>query len=355
MSNGSQIYHPFAVKLAKKLILLSMALAIVLQTVIAGELPKAPGQLVSVGAYRLHIQCLGAGKPTVVLDAGLGGSALEWTRIQSELAPTYRVCSYDRAGMGWSDPIRGSRTSAQITEELHDLLQAARVPGPYLLVGHSFGGYTAQLFASRYPNLTAGVVLVDSSHPEQIRRFAESLHINIAPRGKLMQLVPVQVARNIPAEVRTTAQALVMAPKTRFAVTRELESFRLSADQVAAAPPVTDIPWLVLTRGQQKWPAGSSGNRKEALWRQLQTELASKTAISGQIIARRSGHHVHLDQPELVIQSIRIVAQTVLRSRNNAIRHAAMRLALEEAAIQFSDSASIALASSKGRWLAISH
>ena len=355
MSNTSPIYRQLAVRSAEKLVFLLIILCASLHVEASEQLPKAPGKLVSMGAYRLHIQCLGEGRPTVVLEAGLGGSALEWTRIQSELAPTYRVCSYDRAGMGWSDPIRGSRTSAKITEELHDLLQAADVPGPYLLVGHSFGGYTAQLFASRYPDLTAGVVLVDSSHPEQIRRFAESLHINIAPKGQLMQLVPVQVARNIPAEVRATAQALVMTPKTRLAVTRELEGFRLSAEQVAAAPPVTEIPWLVLTRGQQNWPDDSLGNRKEALWRQLQVELAAKTAISGQIIAQHSGHHIHLDQPELVEKSIRIVAQTVLSSQDNAIRRATMRLALEGAATQFSGAATVVVASSNKQWLALSH
>ena len=355
MSYNSRIYAQLTVKSVENLIFLLIVFCFSLRVATADELPKAPGQLVSIGAYRLHIQCLGDGQPTVVLEAGLGGSALEWTRIQAELAPTFRVCSYDRAGMGWSDPILGARTSAQITEELHDLLQAANVPGPYLLVGHSFGGYTAQLFASEYPDLTAGVVLVDSAHPEQIRRFAEFLHVNIAPKGKLMHLVPVQVAPNIPAEVRATAEALVLAPKTRLAVTRELEGFRFSADQVAAAPPITEIPLLVLTRGQQKWPDDVLGNRKEALWQQLQTELATKSAIAGQIIAQRSGHHIHLDQPELVAQSIRIVAQTVLSSTNNAIRRATMRLALEDAATQFSDAATVALASSKGPWLAVNH
>ena len=347
------IYRQWVVRSAENLVFFLIALFFSLQAEAFDELPEAPGRLVGIGAYRLHIQCAGKGRPSVVLEAGLGGSALEWTRIQSELASTYRVCSYDRAGMGWSDPIRGARTSARITEELHQLLQAAGVPGPYLLVGHSFGGYTAQLFASQYPDLTAGVVLVDSSHPEQIRRFAESLRVNIAPKGKLMQLVPVQVARNIPEEVRATAQALVMTSKTRLAVTRELEGFRFSADQVAAAPPITEIPWLVLTRGQQKWPADPLGNRKEALWRQLQTELAAKTVISGQIIAQRSGHHIHLDQPELVVQSIRIVARTVLSSSNNAVRRATMRLGLENAATQFSDAAIFALAPSNRRWLAV--
>jgi pimeloyl-ACP methyl ester carboxylesterase len=122
----------------------------------------APGQLVDVGGERLHIQCVGAGSPTVVLDAGLGGSSLDWSLVQPELGRTTRVCAYDRAGMGWSDPGPQPRTPSQIADELHTLLTNAGISGPYVLVGHSLAGKNVRLFALQHPEQVAGMVLVDA-------------------------------------------------------------------------------------------------------------------------------------------------------------------------------------------------
>ena len=99
-----------------------------------------PGTLVDVGGFRLHINCVGTGSPTVVLDAGLGGSSLDWSLVQPELGRSTRVCAYDRAGMGWSDPGPQPRTPGQIARELHTLLTNAGIAGPYVLVGHSLAG-----------------------------------------------------------------------------------------------------------------------------------------------------------------------------------------------------------------------
>ena len=281
------------------------------------EAPPALGRLISVGAHKLHLHCLGAGSPTVVLEAGLGGSALEWVEIQASLSQSFRTCSYDRAGMGWSETGPLPRSAEQITLELHTLLQNAREPGPYILIGHSFGGYSAQLFASRFPELSAGLVLIDSSHPEQIKRFASApVKVNIAPKGKLMHLMPVQVAKRIPGQVRETAAALIMDFKSRKAATEELQSFRLSAKQLMQHAKLPNIPLLVLTRGVQKWPDNDRGNRMEALWQQLQRELAQKSANAAQIIAHRSGHHIHLDQPELVRAAIQLVATSAQQAND---------------------------------------
>src|SRR5215212_4988242 len=112
----------------------------------------APGQLVDVGGYRLHIQCVGAGSPTVVLDAGLSGSSLDWSLVQPELGRSTRVCAYDRAGMGWSDPGPQPRTPRQIADELHTLLTNAGIVEPYVLVGHSLAGKNVRLFALAHPD-----------------------------------------------------------------------------------------------------------------------------------------------------------------------------------------------------------
>ncbi len=124
----------------------------------------ASGKLINVGGYRLHINCIGTGSPTVILDAGLGGSSLDWSLVQPEVATFTRVCSYDRAGYGWSDYGPKPRTSGRIVAELHTLLIGAGIPGPYILVGQSFGGLNVRLYAYTYPQEVAGMVLVDASH-----------------------------------------------------------------------------------------------------------------------------------------------------------------------------------------------
>jgi len=141
---------------------------------IATELDKRnhppPGQMVDVGGYRLHLYCVGKnveGSPTVILEHGLGATSAAWARVQPEIAQTTRVCAYDRAGMGWSDPGPAPRDAEHIVTELHSLLQNAGIPGPYVLVGWSFGGLYVRMYAGKYPTEVSGIVLLDSSHHDQ--------------------------------------------------------------------------------------------------------------------------------------------------------------------------------------------
>ena len=132
--------------------------------------------MVDVGGYKLHINCTGKaeeGQPTVILDAGLGGYSLDWAQVQPEVAKFAHVCSYDRAGLGWSDESPNPRTSKYIAQELHDLLANAAEVGPFILVGHSFGGINVRVFANKYPEEVAGVVLVDASHEDQKSKLPE--------------------------------------------------------------------------------------------------------------------------------------------------------------------------------------
>src|SRR5687767_5508366 len=127
-----------------------------------------PGQLVDVGGYRLHINCTGMGSPTVVIDAGLGDWSTSWGGyVQPEVAKTTRVCTYDRAGMGWSEAGPLPRDAAQFARELHTLLQNANIPGPYVMVGHSLGGLPVRVFVHDYASEIAGVVLIESMSPRQ--------------------------------------------------------------------------------------------------------------------------------------------------------------------------------------------
>jgi pimeloyl-ACP methyl ester carboxylesterase len=144
---------------AAVLIVVAVVSGILYQNVLLARDRRAhpmPGQLIGVGNYRMHIYCTGQGDPPVILDSGPGDSYMAWHNVQPEIARFVSVCSYDRAGMGYSEPSPRPRTSRVFAEELHELLHAARVAPPYILVGHSFGGFDVRVFASRYRSETAG-------------------------------------------------------------------------------------------------------------------------------------------------------------------------------------------------------
>ena len=132
-----------------------------------------PGRLVDVGGYSLHISCQGNGTPTVILDALFPGTVSNWAWVQPEIAKTTRVCAYDRAGLGWSDSGPMPRDAVQQAAELHTLLANAGVTGPYVLVGHSLGGLSVRMFADRYPDEVAGMVLVEASNPDGWKRLGK--------------------------------------------------------------------------------------------------------------------------------------------------------------------------------------
>src|ERR687894_505317 len=149
-----------------------------------------PGEMVDVGGYSLHINCVGQGSPTVFLDAGSGGMSAHWALVQREVSDTTRVCAYDRAGIGWSEVGPEPRDAKQISGELHTLLSKAGIEGPYVLVGHSFGGMYMQTFAARYPEEVAGVALVDSStEPDQFSARSEARDSN-EPQEQSFDVVP---------------------------------------------------------------------------------------------------------------------------------------------------------------------
>ena len=295
--------------------------------VTAAAEPAAPGALIDVGGYRLHIVCEGYGTPTVVMDAGLGGNALEWRDVQNEVRKFTRVCTYDRAGYGWSDLGPTPRTSSQIVNELYLLLETLDYEKPFLLVGHSYGGYNVQLFTRRYPFLVSGMVLVDSSHPGQIERFsAPPISLNTAPstRWGLVKFGrPPKLHSNLPHATRGLIRAQMVRWRTRHAVAQEYLGFRDSAAQLRAAQALPTIPVFVVSRGKRVWPRDEKGNRLERLWLKLQTELAEQSPYSAHLVARHSGHHVHLDQPQLVAYAVAVISDLyrLQAARNEAVEH----------------------------------
>ena len=281
-----------------------------------------PGVLIDVGGYRIHVACEGYGTPTVLVDVGLGGNSLEWRYVVDEVRQFTRVCYYDRAGYGFSDMGPRPRTSSRISNELFLLTDSLDVERPFILVGHSFGGFNMQLFARRYPYLVSGLVLVDSSHPEQVERFLEPpISLNTAPSSRwgLVQFSdPPQPHKKLPSAVREEIFRQSIHWRTRRTLAREYLSFKDSAAQIRQAPPPRETPLVVLTRGKRVWPNDKRGAMIEDLWLEMQSELAAQSGRSAHIVAADSGHHIHIDQPGLVAYAVALLTD---RYRSEQLGH----------------------------------
>jgi pimeloyl-ACP methyl ester carboxylesterase len=268
-----------------------------------------PGQLVDIGGYRLHLHCEGKG-PTVVLEYGHQGSYTDWYRVQPQLAEFTRVCVYDRGGYGWSDPSPKSRVPSVMAEELHAVLRAAGEKPPYILVGHSFGGLTSLMFAHKFPNDVAGIVLVDASLPEMMST-GRWQHL---ARIRWMQMaVMIGLARwrgwcggNAVMEIRELKQAITCHPALYETYRREWTSFPESGAEIRAIAGIESIPLIVIAR---EAPAERSGDR-EAQWNRLQQERTKLSSNSEFVVAQGSRHDVPGDRPDVIVAAVRkVVAQ----------------------------------------------
>jgi pimeloyl-ACP methyl ester carboxylesterase len=256
-----------------------------------------PGQLVDVGGYRLHLYCTGEdkpGSPTVILDTMAGGSMVNWAWVQPEIARTTRVCSYDRASFGWSDASPNSPSLRQAADDLHALLTHANIAGPYVLVGHSMGGLIARQFAAEHPSDVAGVVLVDSSHPEQFERHPEYLDeskrmkglIQAAPLLARFGLMRLYVQNNgfdfggLPPRERAALAASWSAPKHWVAQSVEMSALESLYGQARSLGSLGDVPLVVITAGNN----GSVG------WNKLQAELATLSTNSAHRTVNSATH-----------------------------------------------------------------
>ena len=285
-----------------------------------------PGELVDIGGYRIHLYNTGTGGPTVILDAGLGGISSSWGLVQPEISKFTRVVSYDRAGTGWSDESPYPRTSEQMVQELHTLLHAAKIPGPYIFVGHSLGGVNAQLFAATFPAEVLGLVLVDSGHEAQERRLppipiggcmkflqkptviqmASTLGILRLFSNLYMQIV----VPSMPQPLWNIHRVLCTTPKYWRTVFLEEGCLLLSLKQLEGVNLSTfaNKPCIVITSGA---PPDLSPDLEKywqefhAVWKDLQKELVAKFPNSRQMVAEKSDHMIPWNQPELIVQAAR--------------------------------------------------
>jgi pimeloyl-ACP methyl ester carboxylesterase len=281
-----------------------------------------PGRLVDVGGYRMHIDCTGAGSPTVILDSGLGDGYLSWRKVQPPIAQLTSVCSYDRAGFGYSDSSPKPRTSKVFAQELHTLLQDGSVPPPYVLVGHSMAGYDVRLFARRYGGEAVGMVLVDSSHPDQEKRLPPMLKDLDRTWIREQEFFEFTMPFGLPRLLGFCSNdAQARAAECNFHSLREsvaeLKSISESAAQTAATGSLGDMPLVVLSQDpdapQYDLPEDIVKPTSEA-WQQMQKELAQLSTRSTQVIAKNSGHYIQLNRPDLVVDAIRQVIRAVRRS-----------------------------------------
>jgi len=291
---------------------LAIAFVTSLADVDARPLASAPGMYIGTGSHQLHLHCTGDGAPSVVLESGLGGNSLDWSRVQPLVARFTRVCSYDRAGYGWSEPGAKPRTARQIAAELYHLLVYGSFPPPYVLVGHSFGGLVVQLFASLHPSDTAGLVLVDSTHEEQFERFERAgIRKTFLPTGRRFYISNHhQIPKGLPETVRPVAEALVTRSSAVQALYNELRLMRRSTRQVRASGPLPEVPVVVITRKNDARQNITESDRMAVVWLQMQKELASRSRRGVLIVADTEDHYIHLGQPEVVVDGIRSVVRT---------------------------------------------
>lgn len=256
------------------------------------SMPTKIDTTVDIGGYSLYLFCQGQGSPTVVFESGLGGGHSGWLVLQAAVARTTRACSYDRAGTGKSDPSPNPRTSQHIAQELHSLLHNASVPGPYVLVGHSYGGFNARMFATQYPQETGGVVLVDSDHEDQDDSILAALPTETPDEDASLAAYRRELRQNVVGG-------------------GEPIEFRTSAQQVRASGSLGAIPLIVVSAGKSNFGAfpPRMAAPLDATWNRLQASLTQLSSNSKQIIAQNSSHCVQCSEPELVIDAILQVVQ----------------------------------------------
>jgi pimeloyl-ACP methyl ester carboxylesterase len=288
----------------------------------------AAGVLVEIDGHRLHLHCQGSGSPTVVFESGLGGFSHDWSHLQPDLATTTRVCSYDRAGYGWSDDVAEPKTSAQTARDLHTLLGSAGEDGPFVLVGHSLGGLHVRSFAQLFPDEVAGMVLVDSAHEQQATRLAMLAPLDDVQSSGLTlcrRLAPLGIPRllgihdeaipdslSIPPEVESAWASRLYQNRFCATVSDEFTAIQVETSRPESPEHLGDLPLTVLTSDRdltvdQEPVAGitiadlAAANRVAG---DLQAELAALSTDSVHRVVPDAGHYIHWDQPAVVLDSI---------------------------------------------------
>jgi pimeloyl-ACP methyl ester carboxylesterase len=276
----------------------------------------APGRLVDVGGFRMYILATGKGSPTVVLDSGSGGTSLDWANIQAELAKTTRVCSYDRAGHGWSDAGRHAHSLANIAQDLDALLRISNEHGPFVLVGHSLGGLYANYFARRYPDQVAGMVLVDAAPPEIYDELPVKLNLEnrrmlqrryLSALFGLMRLGILREEPESETELGRMRSILSLRPGFWRESLKQNRNLGPGVSRVVeSAGPFPDIPLVVITPAKAPWLESIRADLPEK-WLAGQQRLAGLSPRGRLVVVKNASHDLLADAPQVIIQAVKEV------------------------------------------------
>jgi pimeloyl-ACP methyl ester carboxylesterase len=282
-----------------------------------------PGNFYSVNGHQMHIYCSGAGSPTLVIEAGLGSDWLGWQGVQPKLAQITRVCTYDRSGLGWSEPRPGKHDAEAIVRQLHTLLNEAGVARPIVFTGHSAGGLYAREYAREYPAEVAGVVLVDSASPQQMDELPGFRASYEEDKRNAMSDLHWEELRVWSGWDRLTGHCRARVPKDVAFIAGQYNAQQCHPDyeggdlgefldlddalkQAARLTSFGEIPLLILTRDTGKIQSGMSHDAIAgiAVWEHEQEALKSLSPQSWRVIARGAGHQIYHDRPDVVVVEI---------------------------------------------------
>ena len=283
-----------------------------------------PGQILQVNGHAMRIDCSGSGSPAIILDAGLGNDGLIWGGVQPALAKATRVCSYDRAGYGWSDMLPPPRDADHIAVELHGLLAAAHITGPVVLMGHSIAGIYIRDYATRYPENVVGLIFVDGSTPLQNRNAVFNAYPDPGRSRFGALLKKAAIAAGIPRLLGECsrpfpgfgAQAARLQAEDQChdrsaAVAGELESFDRSGEETVHTGPYGTLPILIFSQDPAHAAAQGQPVALVKEWNQMQEDLKLLSTRSRRIIAKGSSHYIQGDRPDLIEQEVPIFIEQI--------------------------------------------
>ncbi len=255
-------------------------------------------KFISVSKHDLFMVQTGQGKPTIILEAGAGEDSTTWRDVIPALAQFSQVVAYDRAGLGRSVGTPPLRTALQLVDDLHSLLEAAQLEGPYLLVGHSLGAVLCRLYTQQYRHEVAGLVLIDGPHPDQGKRFTAALTETGWHEHELVRPI-LEMASGIAPELHP-----------------DRLDFAKSMAEVDQTQTFGDLPLVVISATKlpaEAWPdlPIQAALAFTQTWDTMQSELPNLSTRGVHLITRKSGHYIHCDEPELVVEAIRQMAKTI--------------------------------------------
>ena len=297
---------PFTARVLLPVIVITLSVLLPARTMAQAPQPSPPpGTQVDIGGHKLHIRCVGpaGAKPTVILEAGGGGSSKDWFLVQDVLASGVRTCAYDRAGLGWSEPGPEPRTMRQEVFELHLLLEAAKIPPPFVLVGQSVGGLLVRLYAEQFGGEIVGAVLVDPTH--------ESGVLGSLRYGGMVRLREKATGNPVPEPRREGKTSTPSSPDADY-LAEELQQIYLA--RKANPMPLGTRPLIVLAAGKRPAPPGTP----EDQWAQIRLErdgqvidLSRLSSNSKFVLDPSSTHAIHIDNAQLVARAIQEVLAAV--------------------------------------------